>query len=134
MMASLPESDTSRRGTTDGPLQGKVALVTGGTGSIGSAVCLALANEGCDVIVVDLDEVKCQTFAEKLPTKAVGVSIDVSVESAVNAGVDKATAILGCSGVDILINVAGILSNNKRVNFVFSNRWCFLFCSFFTIS
>ena len=88
-----------------------MALVTGGTGSIGWAVAQQLADAGCWVALVDLDEKRCREMAAKLPTKSIGLAFDVSKEPAVQAGVAKVTESLG--GVDILVNVAGILSNNK---------------------
>ncbi len=92
-------------------LKGKVALVTGGTGSIGWACAKQLAAAGCHVALVDLDLARCEELAAQLPTKSIGVAFDVSSEPAVVAGVASISDRLG--GVDILVNVAGILSNNK---------------------
>ena len=86
-------------------LVGKVALVTGGTGSIGRCVAQSLAIQGCRVVVVDLDEQKCQEFAASLPTPSLGISIDVSSEDAVTQGYERIARELG--PVDILVNVAG---------------------------
>ena len=93
------------------PLEGKVALITGGTGSIGWAVAQSLADAGCSVALVDLNEERCAEMASKLPTRSIGVAFDVSNEASVNEGVARVAATLG--GVDVLVNVAGILSNNK---------------------
>jgi len=92
-------------------LAGKVALVTGGTGSIGWAVAQGLAAQGCSVVLVDLDETRCSEFAARLPTPSIGMAIDVSSETAVKQGYSRVVERLG--PVDILVNVAGILSNNK---------------------
>ena len=92
-------------------LKGRVALVTGGTGSIGWACAKQLAAEGCHVALVDLDLARCEELAAQLPTKSIGVAFDVSSEPEVVAGVASISERLG--GVDILVNVAGILSNNK---------------------
>ena len=94
-------------------ITGKVALITGGCGAIGSATATALAALGLRIIIVDLDAEKCNEFAQSLPTSSVGVSINVADESSVIAGVDAALLELDAPGVDILINIAGILSNNK---------------------
>ena len=98
-------------------LEGKVALVTGGTGAIGGAVCDVLAAQGCRVVVVDIDEEKCIEKAAALAASSAGFhfgcAIDVSEWDAVDAGIGKVEAEMGVEGVDLLINVAGILSNNK---------------------
>jgi len=92
-------------------LKGKVALVTGGTGSIGFAVAEQLAEAGVHVVLVDLNAARCEEMAAKLPTRSMGISFDVSREEAVIEGVQRIKEAIG--GVDILVNVAGILSNNK---------------------
>ena len=38
-----------------GRLSGKVAVITGGASGIGQAACRRIANEGCDVAVIDID-------------------------------------------------------------------------------
>lgn len=60
--------------------------MTGGTGSIGWAVCRDLAAKGCKVVVVDLNEERCRKYAQDLPTKSMGIKIDVSDEESVKAG------------------------------------------------
>jgi 3-oxoacyl-[acyl-carrier protein] reductase len=118
-MAAPPEvACEPRAGVTS--LEGKVALVTGGTGSIGMAVARQLAEAGCHVAVVDLDEEKCAAAAAQLPTRSIGVAFDVSSEASVVAGVARVREHLG--GVDILVNVAGILSNNKALE-TSSSEW-----------
>ena len=102
--------------TIDASVAGKVALVTGGTGAIGSAVVKQLAAQGCRVIVVDLDQAKCAAAAAALPTSTTGIAINVADETSVSDGVDSALRALGVEGVDILVNIAGILSNNNTAN------------------
>eukprot|EP00940_MAST-03C_sp_MAST-3C-sp2_P000616 g616.t1 len=89
----------------------KVALVTGGTGGIGSAVCRYLAEDGAHVVVVDLDQKKCDDLASSLPTESMGLSVNITSEDAVAAGIRKVIDKFGT--VNVLVNVAGILSNNK---------------------
>ena len=97
----------------DASVAGRVALVTGGTGAIGGAVVKQLAAQGCRIIVADLDQETCAAAAAALPTASTGIAIDVADESSVSDGVDTALRELGAEGVDILVNIAGILSNNK---------------------
>ena len=56
-----------------------------------------------------------KSIAGSLPSKSIGIAINVSDDSAVEFGVDRGLEKLGASGVDILVNVACILSNNKLV-------------------
>jgi NAD(P)-dependent dehydrogenase (short-subunit alcohol dehydrogenase family) len=47
-------------------LAGKVALVTGGASGLGRATAVALAAEGCEVVVADLDEAGAREVAEQV--------------------------------------------------------------------
>lgn len=75
-------------------LKDKVALVTGAGSQIGygKAICLTLAEEGCDVIAadIDLDGAK-QTAAhvEALGRKALAVKVDVTRQAEVDEMVAK---------------------------------------------
>jgi all-trans-retinol dehydrogenase (NAD+) len=54
-------------------ISGQLALVTGGANGLGRAICLQLAKEGCNVVVVDLDEgnaLKTAVDCEKFNIKA----------------------------------------------------------------
>jgi NAD(P)-dependent dehydrogenase (short-subunit alcohol dehydrogenase family) len=61
-------------------LPGKTAIVTGGAGGIGGAVARRLSEEGCKVVVVDIDGDGAARTAASLPGEALGVPADVSVE------------------------------------------------------
>jgi NAD(P)-dependent dehydrogenase (short-subunit alcohol dehydrogenase family) len=91
-------------------LKGKVALVTGAGSQIGfgKAIVLALAREGCDIAVNDIDiEGASQTAAEvkALGQKAVAIRADVTSAREVNDMFKKSIAELG--RIDILVNNAG---------------------------
>ena len=77
-------------------LDGKVAIVTGGAGGIGSAYCRALATAGASVVVADLDEAGAQ--------KVAGDITDVESVAAMAEAAQSTYA-----GVDILVNNAAIL-------------------------
>jgi 3alpha(or 20beta)-hydroxysteroid dehydrogenase len=80
------------------PLQGKVAVVTGGAGSIGSAVVARLGAEGVRVVVVDQD---------RTPDPAAGVNYlrgDVTHPATAPRAVATAEAAFG--GLDLLVNAA----------------------------
>jgi NAD(P)-dependent dehydrogenase (short-subunit alcohol dehydrogenase family) len=90
-------------------LKDKVAIVTGARQGIGYGIALALAKEGCHVVVSDIDQNDCDTAAEKLKgegVKAIGVKCDVSKKEEVDALIAKAVSEFG--KLDILVNNAGI--------------------------
>ena len=45
---------------------GKVAIVTGGGGGIGAAICRRLSSEGARVVIADIDEAAAQCVADTL--------------------------------------------------------------------
>ena len=49
-------------------LEGKIAVVTGGAAGIGKAIAVALANEGADVAIADLQIEKAEAVAAQLQT------------------------------------------------------------------
>src|SRR4051812_21770068 len=91
-------------------LQGRAALITGGSRGIGRAAAIALAAEGCDVAVNyrhtadQADEVVRQI--ETLGRCACAIQADVSSEAEVRQLVQAAEQRLG--RIDILVNNAGI--------------------------
>ncbi len=95
-------------GATAYSLEGRVALVTGGSRGIGRETALRFARAGADVVVGDIipavDNVASEVRA--LGRKALGLHIDVTDAAEVHDAVEKAVAALG--KVDILVNSAGI--------------------------
>jgi NAD(P)-dependent dehydrogenase (short-subunit alcohol dehydrogenase family) len=89
-------------------LDGKVALITGGSKGIGRAIALSFAEAGADVAVAArgaeaLD--KTAREIEERGPRAMAITADVSDPEQVQAMVDTATSELG--GIDILVNNAG---------------------------
>ena len=66
-------------------LSGKVAIVTGGTGGIGSAVVSRLSAAGAKLVIVDIDGERAAKAAAALDGEAIGVAADVSTEAGVEA-------------------------------------------------
>ena len=90
-------------------LQGRGAFVTGGSGSLGGAICLALAEAGCDVAVgyVGNREGADETLraVEKRGRTACRVQLDQTEPAMIEPAVERAARDLG--RLDILVNNAG---------------------------
>ena len=76
-------------------LAGKVAVVTGGAGGLGSASARRLSAEGCRVVVVDIDGDAASKVAGARPGEAIGVAADVAVEADVERYLREAVAAFG---------------------------------------
>lgn len=90
-------------------IQGKKALVTGGSRGLGKAIAFALAKEGVNVAITGRDEKNLEEVVTEL--KSFGVeatygAFNVSEKAEVKAGIEKIIASFGT--FDILINNAGI--------------------------
>lgn len=86
-------------------MDGRVALVAGGGGGIGSAVCRALARDGCRVAVADLAVESARRVADAIGGGAVDVDLDVRDPASVEAAVAVTEGELG--PVDVLVNCVG---------------------------
>jgi NAD(P)-dependent dehydrogenase (short-subunit alcohol dehydrogenase family) len=90
-------------------LDGKVALVTGGSRGLGRQMCLAFARAGADIIVTSRDIGQCQRVAAEvadLGREALAVSCHVGRWGDIDALVEAAYQRFG--KVDILVNNAGM--------------------------
>ena len=100
-----------------GRLDGRVAIVTGGSRGVGKAVCLALAREGCDIVIAAktsdphprLPGTIHDTAAEveKLGRRALAVACSVREHEDVERLREETLGKFG--RVDILINNAGAI-------------------------
>ncbi len=89
-------------------MKGKVAIVTGGAGGIGSAVCRAFEREGAASVVVDMNGDRAEQVATEIVSRggnALAVETEVTSESSVNAAVERAVAEFG--RVNFLVHCAG---------------------------
>jgi len=87
----------------------RVALVTGGTGGIGSETCRQLADAGYRVVAGDLQGTasQVQAFAESMQGRDVGfVGLDVTNHEACREAIEGIVARHGA--IDVLVNAAGI--------------------------
>ncbi|NEB84543.1 SDR family oxidoreductase [Streptomyces anulatus] len=90
-------------------LEGRVAVVTGGSSGIGRAITGALARAGARVVVVARREAELRATADELTAdgcRAAWVSADLGTAEGVRAGAEGAAQAFG--EPDILVNCAGI--------------------------
>ena len=86
-----------------GMLEGKVALVTGGRGGIGRAICDRFLREGATVFAADLSAAGSLSSPDG---ESRFVQLDVTSEPSVEAAMAHVGEVAG--QLDILVNAAGI--------------------------
>jgi NAD(P)-dependent dehydrogenase (short-subunit alcohol dehydrogenase family) len=92
-------------------LAGKVAVVTGGGSGIGRGIVLAMAKEGADVAIPDIQVGNAEKVAaevQALGRKATAIATDVTRSVQVQAAFDRTRQALG--KIDVLVNNAGMAS------------------------
>jgi NAD(P)-dependent dehydrogenase (short-subunit alcohol dehydrogenase family) len=90
-------------------LDGRVAVVTGGSSGIGRAITGALARAGASVVVVARTQEQLEATAGELTAeggRAAWVAADLSTRDGVRAAAEEAAGVFG--EPDILVNSAGI--------------------------
>jgi NAD(P)-dependent dehydrogenase (short-subunit alcohol dehydrogenase family) len=105
-------------------LQGKIAVITGGSTGIGLAVAEGLAAEGVHVVLCARDEAQvaeaARTIREKYAVRAMGISADASRVEDINQFVAAIETEFG--GADILINNAGT-GSEETIMSAPDDRW-----------
>ena len=104
-------------------LAGKVAIVTGTSPNIGGGIAGGLADEGAQVVCVDVmadNAQQCAAWITKRGGDALGLVCDTTDEAQVEAMVSRARDAYG--RVDILVNNAGILGGQSVVDMPLE-RW-----------
>lgn len=92
---------------------GKVALITGGTGGIGKEVAKVLLESGCNVIIAgSKNESVSATLDEIKNDHAKGIVIDFSRINEFKDKIESAISLFG--KIDIYINCVGVHTNNAN--------------------
>lgn len=92
-------------------LAGKVAIVTGGGSGFGESIAKRFAEEGCKVVVADLDPVGGERVAAYHPHAMHFIQMDVSREEHWETCIEDTLGKFG--RVDILVNNAGTSYRSK---------------------
>jgi NAD(P)-dependent dehydrogenase (short-subunit alcohol dehydrogenase family) len=90
-------------------LAGKVAVVTGGGSGIGRGIVLAMAQEGADIAIPDIQVINAEKVAgevKALGRKALAMKTDVTSSADVKAMVDRVREAFG--KIDVVVNNAGM--------------------------
>lgn len=100
-------------------LEGRVALITGGSGGLGKVFARTLAGAGADIALLgrrlDASEAEAEPIRAEMGRRVIAVQADVRQPGEVQAAVDRVIAELG--RVDILINSAGVNVRKPAIEF-----------------
>ncbi len=92
-------------------LEGKVALITGGSGGIGFAMAQSFIKSGCKVVIAGTSESKLKACCEEVGGEnIVPLVIDVTDVKAMPEKVQMAAGMFPENRLDILVNSAGVVN------------------------
>lgn len=107
-LASIPSFD----------LSGRVALVAGGSGNIGRAICIGLARHGAEVIVTDLVQSHCDDVIRHLPASESAVHQAVGADLSIPSGIDMIMECCRARGrLDIVVHCVGLTSSTPLAGY-----------------
>ena len=97
-------------------LKGKIALIIGGTGGIGTAIAEAFISSGAKVVISGTNERKVRKTVEQLGINAKGVQIDLNHVSLFDEKITHVIEQFPEKRIDILVNCAGVHGDQKFGN------------------
>ena len=99
-------------------LDGKTAVITGGTSGIGLETAVQLAKRGCHLIIAYRNQRKMKIAESIIKTHAPEAKLDflqlqlANIKS-INSFIEKVYELTGLTGIQILINNAGLFCIGK---------------------
>ncbi|MBP2632091.1 MAG: 2-deoxy-D-gluconate 3-dehydrogenase [Firmicutes bacterium] len=97
-------------------LEGKVAIVTGGTKGLGQGMALALAGAGADIVsVATSDYSETEQKVKALGRQFLGIKANLGSLDPIAGIIEQAVAKFG--HIDILVNNSGIIRRNESLEF-----------------
>ena len=101
-------------------LSGKVVIITGAAGNLGSRYADGLSQFGANVVLADIDHAKCKQMAKKIKEKYLTdpepIKLDLTKKKSISNMVSK--VLKKYSKIDVLINNAayqGMIKSEKLV-------------------
>lgn len=107
-----------RKGPARKVHQGKVALVTGCAAGIGFAIAESLAEQGAQVVGLDIDK-EIPEIMKKIG--AVGIVVNLTEDKPVQDAIDFTVREFG--GIDIVVSNAGIFPKNDNLDVMAQTDW-----------
>ncbi len=106
-------------------LDDKTALVTGGAGRIGSEDCRVLADEGAEVVILDIALEKAENVATEVENEYGGTAHAVECDLTDRDDVADTVAAIEeeTGGIDILVNNAGMVDARDKVEDFDDDIW-----------
>src|SRR5262245_49299776 len=105
-------------------LDGRVALVTGGGGGLGRAICETFSREGATVVVNDLDRAAADATAKACGALGdEGHPIVADVSDSGSVGKMFGTIAEQWGRLDVLVNNAGISASADRLDAPAESTW-----------
>lgn len=92
----------------------RIALVTGGAGTMGKAAAAGLIESGHRVVLADINEDAVKAAAAELGADSYPIAFDISSFEACATAME--TVVREVGPVEVLVNNAGVLSNAKIVD------------------
>ena len=100
-------------------LQGKIALITGGSSGIGFAIAKKFLEHGCKVIIAGTNEEKLKKCCKTLQGNIQYVVLNILDVEKLRDKIEEATNLFEENRIDILVNSAGIMNKSDFWNISF---------------